>query len=264
MTETPTAALVTGAASGIGRATAERLAADDAYDIVACLDVDEAVRGVANDIPGGRAYVADVADHAEIQAAVEDVEASAALTAVVNNAGITEGAWIGDLTPAAWQRVLDVNLTGQYNVAHAAAPLLFRRGRGSFVNVSSGAGVQGSVSGGVHYSASKAGVIGLTKGLAKQLAPRVRVNCVVPGLVDTPMGDADGESVWTADGSETMRRMVLLERMGDPEEIADVIAFLSSDAASYVTGSTLTVDGGVELAPTQEFLMPDRSGKPDV
>ena len=263
-----TAALVTGAAHGIGRATAERLAADDAYDVVACLDIDDAVEAVADGLDGGAAYTVDVADHDAVAAAVEDIEERAAITAAVNNAGVSRYFWIEDLEPAEWQELLEVNLTGQYNVARAVTPRMFRRGEGSLVNVSSGAGTQGSVSGGVHYSASKAGVLGLTKGLAKQLAPNVRVNCIVPGLVDTRIGDPEGDEetdneLWTEQGSERMRRMVLLERLADPEEIADVIRFLGGEAASYVTGATVNVDGGVRLAPTQQYLMPERSVRPD-
>lgn len=263
----PTAALVTGAAHGIGRATVERLADDDAYDVVACLDIDDTVADVADGLAGGAAYTVDVADHDAVAAAVEEIETTADITFAVNNAGVSRYFWIEDLEPAEWREILDINLTGQYNVARAVTPRMFRRGEGSLVNVSSGAGTQGSVSGGVHYSASKAGVLGLTKGLAKQLAPNVRVNCVVPGLVDTRIGDPDGDaetdnSLWTEAGSEQMIRMVLLERMADPVEIADVIRFLGSDEASYITGATLDVDGGVQLAPTQQFLMPDRSVRP--
>lgn len=268
MSHAPTAALVTGAAHGIGKATATRLAEDEAYDTVACLDIDDAVERVAEGIAGGEAYIVDVADHDAVTAAVEDIEAEANITFVVNNAGVSRYFWIEDLKPPEWQEILDINLTGQYNVARAVTARMFRRGDGSLVNVSSGAGTQGSVSGGVHYSASKAGVLGLTKGLAKQLGPNLRVNCIIPGLVDTRIGDPDGDDdtdndLWTEAGSDRMIRMVLLERMGDPAEIADVIRFLGSDEASYITGATLNVDGGVRLAPTQQYLMPDQSFRPD-
>jgi 3-oxoacyl-[acyl-carrier protein] reductase len=133
------------------------------------------------------------------------------------------------------------------------------------VNVSSGAGTRGSVSGGVHYSASKAGALGLTYGLAKQLSPHVTVNCVVPGAVKTTIGQRDGsEGLFTEEGSEKLRRLTPLQRAGEPEELGSVIHFLCSPGASFMTGSVVNVNGGSHLAPTQEFLMPERSLKPDV
>ncbi|MFB6219993.1 MAG: SDR family NAD(P)-dependent oxidoreductase, partial [Halolamina sp.] len=150
-------------------------------------------------------------------------------------------------------------LTGQYNVCRAVGPRMYAREEGTIVNISSGAGVRGSVSGGVHYSASKAGVLGLTKGVAKQLSPHVRVNAVVPGLIDTTLGDAgdDGKGLWDDEGMEKMHALTPMQRSGQPEEVASVVAFLCGEGASYMTGSTVTVDGGSALMPTQEFLMGD-------
>lgn len=259
MTEETTAALVTGAAQGIGRAIAERLAADETYDIVACIDVQDEVEETAAAMAGGRAYRGDVSDPDRMQQIVDDVEADAAIRTAVNNAGFSRYFWIADLEPDEWDEVVDVNLKGQYNVARAVAPRMFERESGAIVNISSGAGTRGSVSGGVHYSASKAGVLGLTKGLAKQLSPHVRVNAVVPGIIDTPAGSGGDESggLWTDEGLDRMRRLVLLQRRGRPEEVANAVRFLASDEASYITGTTLTVDGGAELMPTKEFLMPE-------
>jgi len=262
-----TAVLVTGAARGIGYATAERFARDDDYDVVAMLDVADDVHDAAADIEGGVVYQVDVSDHDAVRDAVADLEVDASIEAAVNNAGISRYFWIEDLEPEEWDAVLDVNLKGQYNVARWVTPRMYRRGRGSLVNVSSGAGTRGSVSGGVHYSASKAGVLGLTRGLAKQLSPHVRVNCVVPGLVQTTIGQAgddEDQGLWTDDGIERMLGMVPLQRYGQPEEVADVIHFFAGDGASYVTGSVVDVNGGGHLAPTQEFLMPEKSLKPEV
>ena len=237
------AAIVTGAASGIGRATVDSLR--ERYDLVAGIDVDDAISEVAAEFDGVVGYVADVRDHERVREIVDDVEDRADVAAVVNNAAISRDEWIGDLGPEAWQEVLDVNLTGQYNLVHAAAPRMYERERGAIVNVSSGAGKKGSLSAGVHYSASKAGVFGLTKGLAKQLAPHVRVNCVVPGLMDTPLTTDSG--LWTEAGIDEFTDEVPLGRLGQPEEAADLIAFLCSERSSYMTGAVVDVDGGAGL-----------------
>lgn len=240
-----TAALVTGAASGIGRSLTERFVADDRHDVVACLDVDPAVETLADEFDGVLAHAVDVADSEAVGDAVAAVEAEAAVVSAVNNAGVSRDAWIGDLAPDEWDRIVDVNLKGQYNVAHHVAPRMVDRGAGSLVNVSSGAGQRGSASGGVHYSAAKAGVFGLTKGLAKQVAPDVRVNCVVPGLIDTPLTtDSD---LWTDAEIEAFAESLPLERLGDPDEVARVIEFLCGPGGAYLTGSVVTVDGGAAL-----------------
>lgn len=242
-----TAALVTGAASGIGKCVAERFAADDRHDIVACLDLDPAVHDLPDDIgPSVQPYECDVADHDAVGDIVRRLEADADILSVVNNAGTSRYFWIGDLEPDEWDRILDVNLTGQYNVVRHATPPMFERGTGSVVNVSSGAGQRGSASGGVHYSAAKAGVLGLTKGLAKQLGPHVTVNCVVPGLIDTPLMSESG--LWDAEGIAEFEENLPLERVGDPDEVARVIEFCCGPGASYMTGSVVNVDGGGSLS----------------
>lgn len=242
-----TAALVTGAASGIGKQLVERFSNDEGHDDVACLDVDPTVKDLASDYGDGTSgYVCDIADHDEVGAIVGDIEATADLLSVVNNAGVSRYFWIGDLTPDEWDRIIDVNLKGQYNVAYHACPLMFERREGYVVNVSSGAGQRGSSSGGVHYSAAKAGVLGLTKGLAKQLGPYVRVNCVVPGLIDTPL-ISDSE-LWSEAELEKFASSLPLERLGDPDEVARVIEFCCGPGAEYMTGSVVNVDGGGSLS----------------
>lgn len=241
------AALVTGAASGIGRRVVERFVADDRHDVVACLDLDPAVADLAEEFGDAvDGYELDVADHDAVGEAVAEVEESAAIVSAVNNAGLSRYFWVGDLEPDEWDRILDVNLKGQYNVARHVGPRMYDRETGYVVNVSSGAGQRGSASGGVHYSAAKAGVFGLTKGLAKQLAPHVRVNTVVPGLIDTPLTTDSG--LWTEDEIEAFEADLPLQRVGDPDEVARVIEFCCGEGAAYMTGSTLTVDGGGALS----------------
>lgn len=241
-----TAAVVTGGASGIGAATVERFATGDRYDLVAAIDINEALDEVYADDPDIETFQLDVSDFDAVHAAVDAIEERADIEAVVNCAGISRYYWIGDLEPDEWHEVMDVNLTGQYHLVHAAAPTMYERGQGYIVNVSSGAGQRGSVSGGVHYSAAKAGIFGLTKGLAKQLAPDVHVNCVVPGLMDTPL--ATDSPLWTEEELEEAVENIPLQELGDPDAAAKVIEFLCGEGAEYMTGSVVNVDGGSSLS----------------
>ena len=245
MTDT-TAAIVTGGASGIGKATVERFARGDEYDTVAAFDVAEGIEEMYADDPGIEAFRVDVSDFDAVHDAVDAIEAVADVEAVVNCAGVSRYFWIGDLEPDEWHDMIDVNLTGQYHVVHAAAPAMYERGHGYIVNVSSGAGQRGSASGGVHYSAAKAGIFGLTKGLAKQLAPDVHVNCVVPGLMDTPL--ATDSDLWTEAELEAAVENIPLRELGDPDAAAKLIEFLCGEGAEYMTGAVVNVDGGSSLS----------------
>lgn len=240
------AAVVTGGASGIGAATVERFANGDEYDTVAALDIDSSIEEMYASDPNVEPFQVDVSDFDAVHDVVEAVEALADIEAVVNCAGVSRYFWIGDLEPDEWHDVVDINLTGQYHLVHAAAPKMYERGHGYIVNVSSGAGQRGSASGGVHYSAAKAGVLGLTKGLAKQLSPDVRVNCVVPGLMDTPL--ATDSELWTKEELEAAVENIPLRELGDPDAAAKVIEFLCGDGAEYMTGSVVNVDGGSSLS----------------
>lgn len=236
------AALVTGGASGIGRATALRLARDGAA--VAVLDRDgDGARAVAAEI-GGRAFEVDVRDGDAVRAAVDaTVEALGGLAILVNNAGV------GDLRPMhtvddrLWHRLLDVNLTGTYHAMAAAVPVMLAAGRGVIVNNASVSGLAPTRNEAA-YSAAKAGVIALTASGALEYGPTIRVNCVAPGFIRTPL-----TAIWDdfPDAFAPIADSIPLGRIGAAEEVAEVIAFLCSDAAAYVTGHTLVVDGGLSL-----------------
>jgi NAD(P)-dependent dehydrogenase (short-subunit alcohol dehydrogenase family) len=230
--------LVTGAASGIGLATCERLVADG--DSVAGLDVTSG---------GAATVVADVIDRVAVRDAVaEAAETLGGLDGIVNAAGI--GGWTGDVVrtdPAEWERVLAVDLTGPFHVCAETIPHLRSAGGGAIVNVSSQFGLIGCA-GSPAYVAAKAGLVGLTKALALDHADDgIRVNCVCPGPVDTPMYRASRDEDATGLGDRERARSegrVPLGRIGRPEEIAATIAFLLRDDASYLTGAVVAVDGG--------------------
>jgi 2-hydroxycyclohexanecarboxyl-CoA dehydrogenase len=240
-------ALVTGGASGIGAATCRRLAAEGARVAVTDLNV-EGARELASEL-GGAGFELDVRATDSIRAALEAAEAELGpLAVLVNNAGYDEFGWFGQSTEELWDRVLAVNLRGVLAVTHAALSGMQERGYGRIVNVASEAGRVGSA-GSAAYSAAKAGVIGFTKTLAQESARfGITVNAVAPGPIETPllMGAREfgelGERVIEGMVSKTVMR-----RLGSPDEVAAAIAFLASDDASYVTGQTLGVSGGLAM-----------------
>ena len=234
-------ALVTGGASGIGAATAARLAAEGAEVWVGDIDVTGAEK-VAGEI-AGHAVELDVTD---LDAARGAVHAVGELDVLVNNAGMDNFGFFVYVSQEQWRQVLDINLGGTMNCTHAALPGMQERGYGRIVNVASEAGRVGS-KGSAAYSAAKAGVIGFTKAIARESARYgVTANAIAPGPIETPllMGAKEfgeiGEKV-----IETMRSATQMGRLGQPDEVAAAIAFLASDDASYVTGVTLGVRGGL-------------------
>ena len=241
-------ALVTGGASGIGAATARRLAAEGAR--VAVVDVnEEGARAVAGELDGF-ACVVDVADTASVRACVERVVGELGeIDVLINNAGTDRFSYFVNTDEELWDFVLGVNLRGVIAVTHTVLPRMQERRTGAIVNVASEAGRVGS-QGSVVYSAAKAGVIGFTKAVAREAARyRVRCNAVAPGPIETPLLNAAPAMLGEL-GARLKKAMVdstALGRSGAPEEVAAAIVFLAGDDASYVTGQTLNVSGGLSM-----------------
>ena len=237
-------ALVTGGASGIGAATARRLAAEGAHVIVADLNADGA-RDVAGEVSGDHVEM-DVADVDSVNAAVER---SGRIDVLVNNAGTDRFSFFVKSDPELWDFVLGVNLRGVLAVTHAVLPGMQERGGGAIVSVASEAGRVGS-QGSAVYSAAKAGVIGFTKAIARESARfGVRANAVAPGPIETPLlGGA--EATLGEIGARLKQGMIdatVMRRIGEPDEVAAAIVYLASPDASYVTGQTLNVSGGLSM-----------------
>ncbi len=240
-------AVVTGGSRGIGRAIALRLAAEGA-DLAICARNVEAAGAVATEIEGlARRCLVRQVDVANAQQASELIEATIGelgrLDVLVNNAGITRDGLLMRMKEEDWDEVLAINLKGAFNCAKAAVrPMLKARG-GRIINITSVVGLQGNA-GQANYAASKAGLIGLTKSLARELASRgITANAVAPGLVpDTGMTGELAEDI-----QEQMLAGVPLGRAGTPEDVAHAVAFLASEQAAYITGQVLAVDGGMVM-----------------
>jgi NAD(P)-dependent dehydrogenase (short-subunit alcohol dehydrogenase family) len=237
-------ALVTGAGSGIGKASAERLR-------------DEGAIPVGIDIAGEVDHIVDVTDEAAVEAAVRAVvEQHGRLDIAVNAAGVAGGGPVHMVPAIEWDRVIAVNLTGTFFVSkHVLAHMVERGGGGSIVNIASIEGLEGA-EGGSAYNASKGGVVLLTKNMAIDYGrPGVRVNCICPGFIETPM--MRGIMDMASDAFEgAYRDAHKLGRFGQPEEIAAAVAFLASDDASFITGHALVVDGGFTAGMRTGVLEP--------
>lgn len=240
-------ALVTGGSRGIGRETCLELARLGAAVAVNYARGADAAFGVAKEIEdaGGRAVTvqADVGNEDEAAALVETVVAQLGrIDILVNNAGITRDALVVRMKKSDWDEVLQVNLTGAFNCLQAAAKKMMKQRSGVIVNVSSIVGVIGNA-GQANYSAAKAGLIGLTKTVAKELASRnIRVNGVAPGFITTEMTESLAENI-----KEKIVEQIPMGRFGSSEEVAKVIAWLASDGSAYITGQTILIDGGLGM-----------------
>lgn len=235
-------AIITGAAKGIGFATAQRFAQEGAKVIIADLNL-EAVNSAAAQITNAEAFVMNVTDRASIQTVVDQViQMHGRIDILINNAGITQDARLVKMTEAQFDAVIDVNLKGVFNCTQLIVPHMLEAKSGAIVNASSVVGIYGNF-GQTNYSATKFGVIGFTKTWARELGPKgIRVNAVCPGFIATDIVKAIPENIL-----QDIERRSWLGRLGTPEEMANAYLFLASDEASYVNGVALEASGGISL-----------------
>jgi 3-oxoacyl-[acyl-carrier protein] reductase len=236
-------ALVTGSTRGIGRAIAETLAASGARVAVVGRDQAKAAEAAVAVGNGAQGFGADVGDPASIVALIEAVEkAFGQIDILVNNAGLTRDNILFRIKDEDWDTVLDANLRGAFIAIRTASRGMIKRRWGRIINIASVVGITGN-KGQANYAASKAGLIGLTKSVAKELGSRnVLVNAVAPGFIETDMTAA-----MTPEARGALSGQIPLERLGTPKDIAGVVTFLASDHAAYITGQTLVVDGGMVM-----------------
>jgi 3-oxoacyl-[acyl-carrier protein] reductase len=231
-------ALVTGASKGIGRAVAQSLAEAGASVVLGYRSGNDEAEALASEL-GGRAVQADVSDAEEARRLVEE---AGDVDILVNNAGVTRDGLIARMPDEDWRTVLETNLSSVFYTCRAVARPMMKRRAGAIVNVSSIVGVHGNP-GQTNYSASKAGIIGFTKALARELGPRgVRANVVAPGYVTTQLTNVLPEEL-----QQAMLDSTPLGRLGDPEDVAGAVRFLCSDEAAFITGEVLLVDGGLGM-----------------
>ncbi|MFD1147573.1 3-oxoacyl-[acyl-carrier-protein] reductase [Saccharothrix hoggarensis] len=245
--DTPRVALVTGGSRGIGRACVLRLAADG-YDVGFCYQSNEDAARLLEKEAGElgarvRAVRADVSDGASVRAMLAEVNDELGVPeTLVTAAGITKDNPLLMMPDDDWHRVIDVNLNGVYNICRAAVFEMMKRRRGSIVNISSVAGVYGNATQ-TNYSASKAGIIGFSRALAKEVGRYgIRANVVAPGFIDTDMTSVLSDKV-----KDNAVKSIPLGRLGTADEVADLVGYLASDRAAYITGAVFQIDGGITI-----------------
>ncbi len=240
-------AVVTGGAQGIGRGIATVLGEHGAEVVLADIDEElasEAATELESEGIAASAVSCDVTDPADAEAAVQvALDEFGGIDILVNNAGVAVGGRFEDLSLEDWQTVIEVNMTGMYNCSAAAVPEMQAGGDGRIVNIASIAGLNISLAGPASYTASKWGVIGLTKHMAYDLGPDIRVNAVCPGGTLTPLIYERTDET----ERDAMRDRTPLQKWATPEDHGEAVAFLASDAANQITGTTLAVDGGQQL-----------------
>jgi 3-oxoacyl-[acyl-carrier protein] reductase len=239
-------ALVTGAAQGIGKAVGLLLARNGADIVVSDINLEKAEE-TANEIKSiGRKALAvkvDVANWNDVEQMVEVIlEKFAKIDILVNNAGITRDKLILRMTDEDWDAVLNVNLKGTFHCTKAVVRHMAKQRSGKIVNIASVVGEMGNA-GQANYSASKAGVIGLTKTIAREFAQRgININAIAPGYIETPMTEVLPEKA-----KEELKKLIPMERLGKPEDVAEAVLFLVSEESNYITGQVLNVNGGIYM-----------------
>ncbi|MDP4177554.1 MAG: 3-oxoacyl-[acyl-carrier-protein] reductase [Bacillota bacterium] len=240
-------AVVTGAGRGIGRAIAIKLGSLGANVVVNYLRSEEEAQTVAQEIEkaGGRAILVkgDVSDFQEAEKVIKTaVDTFGKLDILVNNAGITKDALLLRMKEEDFDKVINVNLKGAFNCLKHASSFMLKQKSGKIINIASVVGISGNASQ-VNYSAAKAGIIGMTKSAAKELGARnITVNAVAPGFIETDMTDMLSDKI-----KDSILNTVPIKRPGKPEDVANAVAFLASEEASYITGHILNVDGGMVM-----------------
>ena len=234
--------LITGASGGMGWAIAKKFA--EAGAKVALNDIaqaEESLKTITQEL-GGRYFLADVSKFEEVEKMVQDIQKEfGRLDILVNNAGITQDRTLAKMTKEEWQRVIDIDLTGVFNCSKAALPLIIAN-QGKIVNISSLVGQRGNF-GQVNYAAAKAGIIGFTKALTKEVGRfGVTVNAVAPGFIETRLTENLPSEL-----KETIKKFTPLGRFGKPEEVASLVVFLASEEANFITGAVINIDGGLPL-----------------
>jgi 3-oxoacyl-[acyl-carrier protein] reductase len=238
-------ALVTGATRGIGRAIALRFAAEGANVAFTYRSQHEAAQTLVEELQTlgvkAKAYPSDAASYDDAHAVVEDIKtAFGRIDILVNNAGITKDGLMMRMDEAQWDEVIDTNLKSAFNYIHACTPVMARQRSGSIINMTSVVGISGNA-GQCNYAASKAGLIGLSKSIAKELGARgIRSNCIAPGFIATDMTSSLPENL-----RQEWEKQIPLRRGGTPEDVAGVAVFLASDLSSYVTGQVINCCGGM-------------------
>lgn len=238
-------ALITGATRGIGRAIALMFATEGADIAFTYRSQKEAAASLVAEIEGmgvrSKAYQSDAADHTQAHEVVDDIKATFGhIDILVNNAGITRDGLMMRMDESLWDAVIDNNLKSAYNFIHACTPIMARQRSGSIINMTSVVGICGNA-GQCNYAASKAGLIGLAKSLAKEMGPRgIRVNCIAPGFIETDMTD-----VLPEDMRKELEKQIPLRRAGQPEDVAKAALFLASEMSAYITGQVLSCCGGM-------------------